>query len=825
MDQRFQLTELIGKGSFGDVFKGIDKETGKQVAVKIIDLEEAEDDVEDIQKEIALLAECRAPNITRYYGSSVHNTKLWIVMEFMAGGSVADLLQEAPLDEASIAYILHDLLQALEYLHSEKKIHRDIKAANILLNEDGDVKVADFGVSAKLTKTISKRKADIWSLGITAIEMGKRCAVPLPFSHTLYSLLPPPPPPTSPSSHISLPPGGHLADIWSLGITAIEMAKGEPPFADLHPMRALFLIPKDPPPQVRVLARKQEGAVPFPLGPAAAGESAPVTYLADLHPMRAFFLIPKDPPHQVRVHPAQGPSFPFSPPCCPSPHNPALCLQLDDHFSKPFKEFLDDHFSKPFKEFVNLCLNKTARERPSAKELLKHRFVKYARKTPRIIDRVRERVESAGERIVSPRMKPDDPEDGPPQSAAAAAAAAVAAATAASSAPRHSRMASWDFGTATGTMKPTETLLHSRMASWDFGTATGTMKPTETLRRQIRAAVADPSEGGGADGMGRDDGGGGGGGGGGGDGYDGGKRSGTVRRKPRDSGSGTVKKESLPLTTVSVKRDGPRSYFLPSRLPPSLFSPPALPTRPFASQGGGKGRRRGSKPPLPDGSQASEEGGRKEDSATNMAEALKAMKGGKKGGGGRASRAGGGGGGGGGDAMDSGTVRTRKPKAGGRRGGGGGGREEQGGARVAGRDAAVSSSPLLSLVLMPAFKEVAADQQEQAAVRAAADAADALVEMERCAPGSCQLLLASLLGKLGSASEEVPSLRDLKANARRHASEEVPPLRDLKANARRQFGGPGGEGGADGRADRRHGKGGDDDVNNLSPLGSFLFRR
>ncbi|GJP49337.1 hypothetical protein CLOM_g8560, partial [Closterium sp. NIES-68] len=316
MDQRFQLTELIGKGSFGDVFKGIDKETGKQVAVKIIDLEEAEDDVEDIQKEIALLAECRAPNITRYYGSSVHNTKLWIVMEFMAGGSVADLLQESPLDEASIAYILHDLLQALEYLHSEKKIHRDIKAANILLNEEGDVKVADFGVSAKLTKTISKRKT---------------------FVGTPFWMAP----------EVIQNTDGYdeKADIWSLGITAIEMAKGEPPFADLHPMRALFLIPKDPPPQ------------------------------------------------------------------------------------------LDDHFSKPFKEFVNLCLNKTARERPSAKELLKHRFVKYARKTPRIIDRVRERVETSGDRIVSPRMKPDEPADGPPQSAAAVAAAAVAAASAASSAP------------------------------------------------------------------------------------------------------------------------------------------------------------------------------------------------------------------------------------------------------------------------------------------------------------------------------------------------------------------------------------------------------
>ncbi|CAI5490981.1 unnamed protein product [Closterium sp. Naga37s-1] len=259
---------------------------------------------------------------------------------------------------------------------------------------------------------------------------------------------------------------------------------------------------------------------------------------------------------------------------------------------------------------------------------------------------------------------------------------------------------------------------------------------------------------------------------------------------------------------------------------------------------------------LPHSFPQSEEGGRKEDSETNMAEALKAMKGGKKGGGGRASRGGGGGGGGGGDAMDSGTVRTRKPKAGGRKGGGGGGGEEQGGARVAGMDAVVSSSPLLSLVLMPAFKEVAADQQEQAAVRAAADAADALVEMERCAPGSCQLLLASLLGKLGrfcvkaNAGRQFwskqgvgveargfqlqpphlppppsPLLQSIRGGTPLPASEEVPPLRDLKANARRQFGGPGGEGGADGRADRRHGKGGDDDVNNLSPLGSFLLRR
>ncbi|KAM3385406.1 hypothetical protein ACQJBY_009338 [Aegilops geniculata] len=158
-EARFSNRDLIGRGSFGDVYRGFDKELSKEVAIKVIDLEEAEDDIEDIQKEISVLSQCRCPYITDYYGSYLHQTKLWIVMEYMAGGSVADLLQAGPpLDEISIACILRDLLHAVEYLHSEGKIHRDIKAANILLTESGDVKVADFGVSAQLTKTMSRRK-------------------------------------------------------------------------------------------------------------------------------------------------------------------------------------------------------------------------------------------------------------------------------------------------------------------------------------------------------------------------------------------------------------------------------------------------------------------------------------------------------------------------------------------------------------------------------------------------------------------------------------------------------------------------------------------
>uniref|UniRef100_A0A8C9Z910 non-specific serine/threonine protein kinase n=1 Tax=Sander lucioperca TaxID=283035 RepID=A0A8C9Z910_SANLU len=214
----------LGDGAFGKVFKAQNKQTGILAAAKVIDTK-TEEELEDYMVEIDILASCDHQNIVKLLDAFYYESKLWILIEFCGGGAVdAVMLElERPLTEPQIRVVCKQTLQALVYLHDNKIIHRDLKAGNILLTLDGDVKLADFGVSAKNTKTLQRRDSFIGTPYWMAPEV-VMCE-------------------TSKDR-----PYDYKADIWSLGVTLIELAQIEPPNHEMNPMRVLLKIAKADPP-------------------------------------------------------------------------------------------------------------------------------------------------------------------------------------------------------------------------------------------------------------------------------------------------------------------------------------------------------------------------------------------------------------------------------------------------------------------------------------------------------------------------------------------------------------------------------------------------
>jgi len=216
----FDLIECLGRGSFGSVYKAIYKKTGYIVAVKLVPVNE---DFQEILKEINIMKQCRSKYVVQYFGNYFKDETCWIIMEYCALGSVSDMMNitNRILNEEQIALVCYSTLKGLYYLHKNSKIHRDIKPGNILVTQSGECKLADFGVSGQLSERTRKRNTVIGTPFFLAPEVIQEVGY------------------------------DNKADIWALGISAIEMAEFHPPYHDLHPMRVLFMIPTAPSPTLK----------------------------------------------------------------------------------------------------------------------------------------------------------------------------------------------------------------------------------------------------------------------------------------------------------------------------------------------------------------------------------------------------------------------------------------------------------------------------------------------------------------------------------------------------------------------------------------------